>query len=92
MVTIHVNETFRDVLEHVDRRAGDTFIATESRAMQIDSKLPGYITYEAAPEDESDGADLSSLKVTELKAIAKERGLTIPKNATKAQLVGLLKE
>ena len=93
MVAIHVNDAFRDVLEHVDRKAGDTFLASETRARQIDSKLPGYITYEAAPEVNSDdGADLSLLRVTELKAIAKERGLTIPKNATKAQLVGLLKE
>ena len=86
MVTVTVNKAFRDLREHVDREAGSTFAASPARAEEIAAKLPGYITYEEAPE----GPDLKSLTVAQLRAIAAERDVTIPKNASKARLIELL--
>lgn len=88
MVVVHVIKAFRDILERADREPGDEFPATESRAKQIDQRLPGYITYESAPEDE--GADLAVLSLKELKSLADERGITYPRNAGKEKLIGLL--
>jgi len=89
MARVKVLRRFRDLSEHVDREAGSTFAASLARAEEIDARLPGYITYEdegGSPEE----PDLSSLKVAELRAMASERGLTIPKNPTKARLIELL--
>lgn len=88
MVNVTVHKAFRDLNEHVDRRPNDTFVATEERAREIEAKLPGYITHESAPQD--DGADLSALKVSELRKLAAERGVTIPRNASKDRILTLL--
>jgi len=87
MVTVTVNKAFRDLLEHVDREAGSTFVVSPARAEEIATRLPGYITYEAEPDQ---APDLKSLTVAQLRAIAAERDVTIPKNASKARLIELL--
>ena len=76
---------FYDLKAHVWRRAGDTFDATEGRASQILGTLPGAITYvtEAKP-------DLTSMTVAELKALASERGVELPKRASKATILKIL--
>lgn len=84
MVTVTVIKGFRDLQEHVDRTQGDKFQATEERAAFIASRLPGYVTY----EEEAD--DLSSLKLAELRELAAERGVELPKNASKAKALELL--
>ena len=89
MVNVTVRKAFRDLNEHVNRRPNDTFVATVERAREIEAKLPGYITYESAPADS--GADLAALKVGELRKLAAERGVTIPKNASKDRILALLK-
>lgn len=87
MVSVRVLRDFTDLKEHKYRRCGDTFSATEARAKEIQAKLPGYVTYESAPEE---GADLMALRVSELRAIASERGIELPKNAKKAEIVEAL--
>ena len=52
MVTLKVNTALRDVVEHVDRKVGDTFDVTEARAAHIESILPGYMTRKAVSDDE----------------------------------------
>lgn len=84
MVTVTVIIPFRDTTEHVGRRKGDTFTTTEERAKQIAARLPGYISYK------NEGSDLSSLDLDELRAIAEERGVEVPKRAGKAKLLSLL--
>ena len=95
MVIVTVRRGFLDLhtklsqRHHVYRSANDTFEATEERAREIDEKLPGYITYEPVPEDA--GAGLAALTVKELKALASERGVAIPKNANKDKILALLR-
>lgn len=50
MVTVTVNEAFRDLVEHTDRKPGDTFDATEERAAYIEQALPGYVTIAEKPK------------------------------------------
>ncbi len=100
MVSVTVLKGFLDLKAgpsgkaHLYRRADSSFVTTDERASEIASKLPGYITFEQAPEEAkpSDGADLKSLTARELKAIAAERGVVIPKNATKNKIISLLEE
>lgn len=51
-MVVTVNKSFRDVVEHVDRKEGDTFECTEERAKRIETLLPGYVTVmaEAKPK------------------------------------------
>ena len=109
MVRVTVLRRFRDFVAKCDRQPGDTFEATERRAAFIDTKLPGYITYEVIAEEKPEPelveeaaheaepvadqqVDLSKLTVATLKALAKERGIEVPKSAKKAQLIALLEE
>lgn len=85
MVTVTVLTPFRDTTEHVGRKVGDTFTTTEERAAEIAAKLPGYVKYEK-------DSGLSDLSLEELKAIAEERGIEIPKRGGKAKLLSLLEE
>ena len=82
MVEVQVVKAFRDVVEHVDRHAGDTFEATEERAEFIARKLPGYI--------EVTQTDYAALPIADLRRLAKERGITVPKGAGKADIAKLL--
>ena len=81
MARITVLRGFRDLKEHVSRKAGDTFSASDERAQEIADALPGYIEWEASEED------LSNLRVADLRKVAKERGVALPKNASKAQIL-----
>ena len=86
MVTVTVIKGFRDLKVHADRRAGETFNATEERAKEIAARLPGYVTYETnEPKSELDG-----LSVEELRALCEERGIKVPARAGRARLVSLL--
>ena len=91
MVTVTVKRYFWDVSAKTRRREGDTFTATVGRAKEIDQKLPGYITYTEEADEPSDPA-LSSLDTQELRAIAEERGIEVPKRAGKQRLLELLGE
>lgn len=85
MVNVTVTKAFRDLKEHVDRKAGETFEATEERAAQIDAALPGYISIAKT-------ASLSGLTVSQLRAQCAELGIDVPKGAKKADLVALLQQ
>jgi len=91
MVTVTVLRAFHDRQENVVRSVGDVFSATEERARHIDEAIPGYVTYEAVPSDEGGAADYSSMRIGELRALAKERGLRVPRNANKEAIANLLR-
>ncbi len=82
MVQVRTLRDFYDLEERVDRKEGDVFEASEERARQIAELLPGYI--------EVGRADLGSLKVTQLRELAAERGIEVPAKANKAEIVELL--
>lgn len=84
MVTVRVLKPFYDKVAKVDRNPGETFDATERRAEQISNRIPGYV--ELVVED----IDLATLKIGELRELAKERGVKVPAKATKAEIVKLL--
>lgn len=88
MVAVTVKRHFWDISAKTKRREGDTFTTTPERAKEIDQKLPGYITF----TEEAKGSSLSSLGVQELRAIAAERGIEVPKRASKNQLIELIGE
>ena len=92
MVKVTVKRYFWDVSAKTRRREGDTFTATVGRAKEIDQKLPGYITYTEEEADEPSDPALSSLDTQELRAIAEERGIEVPKRASKQRLLELLGE
>ena len=85
MVTITVLKQFRDLIEHVDRYPGDTFDVTDERAEQLSARLPGYATYAKQEQD-----SLSGLSIDELRTLAEERGIEVPKKVGKAKLIALL--
>lgn len=88
-VQVTVRKAFLDLKEHVDRKPGDVFEATEARAAYIANALPGYVTYDATDGHETK-TDYGSLKVAELRRLCEERGVDVPKRAKKADLVALL--
>lgn len=107
MVTVTVIKTFWDSEEKTCRGPRTKFQATLERAMEISSKLPGYVKFDASadvpeepkpeepkadvePKPEEPKQDLNALKVTELRAIAKERGVKIPAGAKKSDIVKLI--
>ena len=83
MVTVTVTKKFRDLVEHVDRHPGDTFDVTDERAEQLSARLPGYATYKKQDS-------LSDLSVDELRTLAEERGIEVPKKVGRARLIALL--
>lgn len=98
MVAVNVLRPFYDIQCRVDRIAGDTFNTSEERAEQIDSALPGYITYrrvagaDVAVEEHQDSvADVSKMTVAQLKAYAEEHGVDIPSGTKKAEIIAILK-
>lgn len=98
MVTVTVIKTFWDRDEKTCRGPRTKFQATLERAMEISAKLPGYVKFDASEEPKADvepkpeepKQDLNALKVTELRAIAKERGVKIPAGAKKSDIVKLI--
>lgn len=97
MVTVRVNHGFVDLLNKVDRVAGEEFAATEARAEQLVQNLPpGFVEVvgkvaETPEEAGTPTEDLAKKTVAELTAIAKERGITVPAKPKKAELLMLLK-
>lgn len=93
MVLVTVLRRFADFAEKCDRNVGDQFEATEKRAAYIEEKLPGYIKVTPIEKpDQEPTEDIGKLTVAQLKALASERGVEIPKGAKKAQLIALLEE
>ena len=86
MTRVSVLMPFWDRRAKVQRAAGESFDADDGRAAEIAAILPGYVELSAA------GDDLSGMTVAELRALADERGVTYPRNAGKAKLIGLLEE
>lgn len=93
MATVHVLKPFSDFVEKVDRTEGEDFEATDERADYIAAKLPGYVTVTKDPQPQSEvegSPNLAALKVAQLKALCAERGIEVPKRATKARLIAIL--
>ena len=109
MVLVTVNRPFHDLVEDVDRHAGETFEAEEGRAARLKRALPaGYVKLDAIapapeppkpkpapepvpePEPEQQAEDLSRLTIQQLRAVAKERGIELPKRAKKTEIVKIL--
>ena len=89
MVTVRVNRGFADLLNKVDREAGEEFAATEERAEELQRRLPpGFV--EVVGEAKAPAEDLASSTVAELAELARERGIAIKGRATKAKLIEAL--
>ena len=89
MVTVRVCRGFVDLLNKVDRVAGDEFAATEERADELVRKLPpGFVEVVGEAEAPSDG--IAGKSFDELRAMAVERGVTVKGRATKAKLIEAL--
>ena len=84
MASVKVLQPFRDLLERCDRAVGEEFECTNERAQYIDSKLPGYIEFTVSD-------DYASLRNAELIELCEERGIEVPRNARKAELIALLR-
>lgn len=98
MVTVTTLRPFYDLQCRVDRNVGDVFDTSEGRAEQIDSALPGYITYkrtrhvhEVEQEPAEPVPDFSKMTVAQLKAYAAEKGIDIPNGTKKAEIIAILK-
>lgn len=91
MVRVKVLKPFRDLKAHVDRKVGDTFEAPEERAAHIDAALPGYVEIQATA-GEPVVAGLSGMTVAQLRALASERGVELPRGAKKADIIKALGE
>ena len=98
MVKVTTLKPFYDLKCHVDRNVGDTFTASERRAEQICFALPGYISYEPVIDGKEDATtsdepavDVSNMTVAQLKAYAREVGVSIPSGAKKAEIIATLK-
>jgi hypothetical protein len=85
MATVNVRRSFWDRAAKANRRAGESFEATDERADEIARTLPGYVEVSA-----SQGPEIGSMGVADLRALARERGLKVPAKATKAALLELL--
>ena len=84
-----VHRLFWDLVEKVDRHAGEVFDVTPERAAQLIERLPeGYVTVDDRPDDPE--VDLSTLTVATLRALCEERGIEAPGKAKKAELIALL--
>lgn len=89
---------FRDRHTWVAYRVGDDYDGTPERLRQLSEG--GFVqdgtNTHADVESASDGVtvaqtgNLDALTVTELRALAKERGIAVPSKATKARLLELL--
>lgn len=101
MSRVTVIRPFHDLVENVDRCKGDVFEATDGRARQLVRVLPsGYVNVEheqtsmsdtvPAKKPADDITDLSVLTVAELRALASERGVELPKGARKATIIARL--
>lgn len=107
-VSLTVLVPFYDLHAHRLRAEGETFEVTEGRAAEIATVLPGYVELKGegpvrsaenkgeaegpAKDKETANQDLSKNTVAQLRAIAAERGIDIPKGSKKADIIALLEE
>lgn len=96
MTRVTVLRRFTDLVERCSRMEGDVFEVTDERASQLEKRLPvGYVSLERIASEvaeESDAPDYASMTKAELVAACGDRGIEVPKRATKAALVKLLSE
>lgn len=93
MARVRTLRPFRDLRRRCDREPGDEFDATPERVAELVRRLPhGFVevVQDEPGGHEPTGAGLSGLRLAELRAIAAERGIKAPRNATKATLLKLL--
>lgn len=98
-VSLTVLAPFYDLRAHKQRAEGETFEATEGRAAELAAVLPGYVevaeaakTHKGAANAAKNEVVLSKMTVAQLRALASERGLDIPKGSKKADIIALLEE
>lgn len=87
MTKVTVLRPFYDLVARCDRKEGEAFEATEERADQIASALPGYVTVQ-----KDEGPDLSKMTAAELGELARERGIKLKGRQSKAALIAALSE
>lgn len=89
MARVETHVTWWDRVKRVDRRPGDVYHTDDARARQVLARLPeGHVTVEFGGRAE--GPDLSKLTNAQLAELCGERGIKVPKKATKATLIELL--
>ena len=79
---VRVERAFYDRDVRRPHSVGDVFDISESRFIQIESTLPGYVTKVTSEVNEP--------SIKELREMASERGIKVPRNASRAKLVELL--
>lgn len=94
-VTVRVLVGFWDRVAKVHRTIGEEFDVTKDRADHIASVLPGYIEVVENPtvepvEPAEPTPDLAGLKMHELTAMCRERGIKVPRGAKKSDIIALL--
>lgn len=70
---------------------GKVVINATEKAYNIIYKEQGYVPYKEV-EEKKETKDISKMKKEELLAIATEKGIEIPNDATKEVLINLIKE
>lgn len=65
--------------------------ATE-KAYNVIYKEQGYVPYKEQEQEKEKVKDISKMKKEELVLVATEKGIEIPENATKEDIINLIKE
>lgn len=79
---LRVSRGFYDNVEKRVRKVGEEFSASPEREAELASLIPGYVTTVAEPRREP--------TMAELRTIARERGIDVPKGASRQRLQELL--
>lgn len=87
MVTLTTSRRFYDLKAHRWRTPGEEFTASEERAAQIEAALPGF-----AVVLEPEAPDLSEMTVSQLREMCAERGIRVPRQAKKEDIIELLED
>ena len=89
----NVIQPFRDRLTWVAYAPGDEYAGDPARVSELAAlglvEAPGGARPEAGAGEAGDYRDMT---VSQLRALCAERGVEVPRKATKAQLVGILSE
>ena len=85
MAMVRVKSLFYDLVERVDRFAGDVFEADDKRAAYLADVLGSEYV-----EVVAESPNLGGLTKAQLLEIAAERGVEVPEKSTKAQIIELL--
>lgn len=70
---------------------GKVVINATEKAYRVIYKEQGYVPYEVEDKKE-EAKDVSKMKKEELLAVATEKGIEIPENATKEVIIALINE